>query len=146
MDTGDEIAAEDLSPRKDSALRIKLKVGSSNQPPSDSVLLPRLKRGPRISNSNANVKSKTKFKKSIAQMEAEEEDEVFDEDLLMDDEPGEDAEEDEDEMMEMEEDVGSNLGSERRSTSPSKMTARQRARGNVDLQETLLALPMGKLI
>lgn len=31
-----------------------------------------------------------------------------------------------------------------RSASPSKMTARQRARGNKDLQETLLALPNGQ--
>ena len=28
-------------------------------------------------------------------------------------------------------------------TSPTKMTARQRAKGNTDLQETLLALPQG---
>lgn len=32
---------------------------------------------------------------------------------------------------------------EERGVSPSKLTARQRARGNQDLQETLLALPMG---
>ena len=39
-------------------------------------------------------------------------------------------------------DLGSD-GESRRSVSPSKMTARQRGRGDVDLQETLLALPMG---
>ena len=40
-------------------------------------------------------------------------------------------------------DLGSD-GESRRSVSPSKMTARQRGRGDVDLQETLLALPMGR--
>lgn len=80
-------------------------------------------------------------------MDADEEDEVFDEDLLMDDDPAEDAlgeDEDEEEDM-LEEEVGEDGGSSRRSQSPSKMTARQRARGNQDLQETLLALPMGAL-
>jgi len=40
-------------------------------------------------------------------------------------------------------DVMSYAGSSRRSASPSKLTARQRAKGNKDLQETLIALPNG---
>ena len=42
--------------------------------------------------------------------------------------------------------LGSIAGSSRRSASPSKMTARQRAKGNRDLQDTLLALPLGELV
>ena len=40
--------------------------------------------------------------------------------------------------------IMSYAGSSRRSASPSKLTARQRARGNKDLQDTLIALPNGK--
>ncbi|ORX38857.1 hypothetical protein BD324DRAFT_294568 [Kockovaella imperatae] len=56
---------------------------------------------------------------------------------------------DEDELDVMEEgddptdELDSGQNSAQRSTSPSKMTARQRARGNKDLQETLLELPHG---
>lgn len=42
-------------------------------------------------------------------------------------------------------DVLSYAGSSRRSISPSKLTARQRAKGNKDLQDTLIALPNGAL-
>lgn len=42
-------------------------------------------------------------------------------------------------------DVLSYTGSSRRSISPSKLTARQRAKGNKDLQDTLIALPNGAL-
>lgn len=41
-------------------------------------------------------------------------------------------------------DMDSMGGDSRRSLSPSKLTARQRAKGNKDLQEVLLALPNGK--
>lgn len=63
----------------------------------------------------------------------------------MDDEDDEGAVDqlDDDEDAEMEDEEGG-LGDDSRATSPSKLTARQRAKNNKDLQETLIALPNGQ--
>jgi hypothetical protein len=61
----------------------------------------------------------------------------LEEDELGDDDEG--GDEDGDDMS-----IDFENRSSRRSTSPSKLTARQRAKGNKDLQDTLIALPNGE--
>lgn len=63
----------------------------------------------------------------------------------MDDEDDEGAVDqlDDDEDAEMDDEEGG-FGDDSRATSPSKLTARQRAKNNKDLQETLIALPNGQ--
>ena len=80
--------------------------------------------------------------RAAAQKAAKKTKRVADEDS---DEDMEDIDEDdqEDEDGDEEDALKAGNGEDESAASPSKLTARQRARGNVDLQETLIALPMG---
>ena len=160
---------EDL-PRP-AALRIKLKLNArtTRTQPLSRPTPPTSTSARRPAARAAATKSKSKTKK-VAE-EGSEEDELMlgdeddiglgDDDLIEDI----DAEGEEDEVRgaglkngvsggngmgddgegEEDDEIGSD-GESRRSLSPSKMTARQRGRGDMDLQETLLALPMGDLV
>lgn len=149
---------EDDIPQPPSALRIKLKLNArSSRPPlpptHSNASSSTGGRKPAARAGATNFKSKSK---KVAEEESDDDDE--DELMLGDDDDiglGDDGMgEEEDAEGEVEggqsgaganedDELGSD-GESRRSVSPSKMTARQRGRGDVDLQETLLALPMGE--
>lgn len=132
-----------------SAMKIKFRINpSSSSSSSNNTPKPPAQTGrqPRAAAQKAKGRSK---QVALEQDIPSDEDELMladgDEDdgteEVIDVEPEMDAEgEEEDE----EDELGSMAGSSRRSASPSKMTARQRAKGNQDLQDTLLALPLGE--